>query len=101
MTHIIVCASYLFVFMSNSLDKTNTVTTQKKIISKAVLAARYVHVTSSFLKKKSQNIISASILIVKITLSLAFTLEQNAQVKPPSPFFFFLLFANAKLVNNK
>lgn len=26
----IVCASYLFVFMSNSLDKTNTVTTQKK-----------------------------------------------------------------------
>lgn len=99
MTHLIVCASYLFVFMSNSLDKTNTVTTQKKIISKAVLAARYVHVTSSF-KKKGQNIISASILIVKITFSLAFTLEQNAQVKPPSPFFF-LFFANAKLVNNK
>lgn len=88
MTHLIVCASYLFVFMSNSLDKTNTVTTQKKIISKAVLAARYVHVTSSFFKKKVRIIISASILIVKITFSLAFTLEQNAQVKPPSPFFF-------------
>lgn len=29
-TLVVVCASYLFVFMSNSLDKTNTVTTQKK-----------------------------------------------------------------------
>lgn len=59
-TILIVCASYLFVFMSNSLDKTNTVTTQKR----AVLAARYVHVTFCFVffLKKSQNIISASII---------------------------------------
>lgn len=48
-TLVIVCASYLFVFMSNSLDKTNTVTTQKKkIMSKAVLDAPYVQVTFSF-----------------------------------------------------
>lgn len=55
-TLVIVCASYLFVFMSNSLDKTNTVTTQKKkkIMSKAVLAALYVQVTFFFLKKKSE-----------------------------------------------
>jgi len=43
-----VCASYLFVFMSNSLDKTNTVTTQKKEeekkYSKVNLATCHVHV---------------------------------------------------------
>lgn len=58
-------------------------------MSKAVLAARYVHVTFSFffLKKKSEYHLSINFSVVKITFSLAFTLEPNAQVKPPLPFF--------------
>lgn len=51
--HRIVCASYLFVFMSNSLGKTNTVTTQRNDLLKQV-CPHVMYMLQHHNKKKPQ-----------------------------------------------
>lgn len=94
--HRIVCASYLFVFMSNSLGKTNTVTTQRNDLLKQVCP--HVMYMLQHHNKKTSDLLLTSLISSFESLKNAVKQQlQNAQVRPRS----LLLSANAKLVNNK
>lgn len=59
--HRIVCASYLFVFMSNSLGKTNTVTTQRNDLLKQV-CPHVMYMLQHHNKKKTSDLLLTSLI---------------------------------------